>query len=84
MESQKTTLTRLSNCLDTAEQQRISLLNDLDEERCKNSHLKAQSVEALEATPINNSNEDPEVIRINNFSNGNIGLESRVAMFFHE
>ena len=65
MESQKTTLTRLSNCLDTAEKQRISLLKDLDEERQKNSQLEAQSVKNLKASP---TNEDPEVFKYLNDS----------------
>jgi len=61
VESQKTTLARLSNCLDTAEKQRISLLKDLDEERSKNTQLlKAQSQKASEATPSNSKHDDDE------------------------
>ena len=50
VESQKNTLSRLSNCLDGAEKQRISLLKDLEEEREKNSQLQAQSNKILEET----------------------------------
>ena len=50
VESQKNTLSRLSNCLDGAEKQRISLLKDLEEAREKNSQLQAQSNKILEET----------------------------------
>lgn len=50
VESQKNTLSRLSNCLDGAEKQRISLIKDLEEEREKNSQLQAQSNRILEET----------------------------------
>ena len=54
-------MARLSNCLDTAEKQRISLLKDLDEERSKNTQLlKAQSQKASEATPSNSKHDDDE------------------------
>ena len=65
VESQKSTLQRLTSCLSEADKQRTALLRDLEEERLKNVELTKKSKEYEQKQALTEKNEidesDPQV-----------------------
>lgn len=61
VESQKSTLQRLTSCLSDADKQRSALLKDLEEERRKNSDLAKQAKDLQSIINNSEKSEDPKV-----------------------
>ena len=65
VESQKSTLQRLTSCLSEADKQRSALLRDLEEERRKNVEL-AKKAKEITLTPKEEENKDDVDPQVNN------------------